>query len=473
MKKTLLFLLMSMSLMAAQVALTDFEGVDEYLCLDMDNLDNYANPTFPVHYGPPVFAAFDNTPADNAVTDKGATLGRVLFYDKQLSINNTVACASCHMQALGFTDTAALSTGFDGVGLTGAHSMRLGNARFYPDSVMFWDKRAADLEAQSTQPIQNEVEMGYDAAHGGFDTLIPKLNALPYYPELFEFVYGDTIITEERIQLALAQFIRSMVSVNSKFDTGFAAVFNPQQPGANIGANFPNFTAQENRGKTLFLAAPNNGGAGCAGCHAPPTFGLNTNVNSNGLDAGETIIFKSPSLKNIALGGTFMHDGRFTTLAEVVEHYNSGVQVGPATDARLLLPPGGPGGPQPIRLNLVAADKAALVAFLQTLTDNVLIADAKFSDPFCKTATGIKEVANGFDLQVYPNPVQNAATIRFANPNASTYRLSLTDLSGRTVWQQANNTSEAQLHTDGLATGLYILVIEGNGNKETRKLIVE
>ncbi|CAN5259735.1 hypothetical protein BH09BAC1_BH09BAC1_29270 [soil metagenome] len=471
MKKTLLLLLLSMSLIAAQVAISDFEGVNEYLCQDMDNLDNYANPTFPVHYDPQIFNTFDNTPADNAVTDKGATLGRVLFYDKQLSINGTIACASCHIQSLGFSDTAVLSKGFDGVGLTGAHSMRLGNARFYPDSVMFWDKRVADLEAQSTQPIQNSVEMGYDAAHGAFDTLIPKMNTLPYYPELFRFVYGDTVITEARIQLAIGQFVRSMVSVNSKFDTGFATVFNPQQPGANVGANFPNFTAQENRGKTLFLAAPNNGGAGCAGCHAPPTFGLNRNVNSNGLDAGETILFKSPSLKNVAMSGKFMHDGRFSTLDEVVEHYNSGVQVGPATDARLLLPPGGP-GPQPIRLSLTNNDKTALVAFLHTLTDNVLIADPKFSNPFCKT-TGIKEVASVFQLQIYPNPVQGAATIRFSNAGAQTYNLQLADLSGRTVWQQTDNTGEVALSTNGLSAGLYILVIEHNGVKETKKIIVQ
>lgn len=473
MKKTLLLLLMSVSLLAAQMAVTDFEGVTAYLCLDMDNLENYAAPTFPAHYGPPIFNAFDNTPANNAVTNKGATLGRVLFYDKQLSINSTVACASCHLQALGFTDTAVFSIGFDGVGLTGAHSMRLGNARFYPDSVMFWDKRAANLEVQTTQPIQNSIEMGYDAAHGGFDSLIPKMNTLPYYPELFAFVYGDTVITESRIQLALAQFVRSMVSVNSKFDTGFAQVFNPQAPAANVGADFTNYTAEENRGKTLFLTPPNNGGAGCAGCHGIPTFGLVAGVRGNGLDAGETTVFKSPSLKNIGIAGPYMHDGRFATLAEVVEHYNSGVQVGPATDARLLLPPDGPGGQQPVRLNLSNSDKAALVAFLLTLTDNVLITDPKFSDPFCKTPTGVGEVASGLGLLVYPNPTVGAATIRFSNPSTTTYRLYLTDLSGRNVWQQTDNTGEVKLYTEGLSAGLYLLVIEGNGSKETRKLIIE
>ena len=119
------------------------------------------------------------------------------------------------------------------------------------------------------------------------------------------------------------------------------------------------------------------GGAGCSACHAPPTFALTANSDSNGLDAGETTIFKSPSLKNVALSVAFMHDGRFATLDQVVEHYNSGVQAGPALDNRLK----GPGG-APQRLNLSVADKAALVAFMRTLTDTSLNTDPRFSSPF-------------------------------------------------------------------------------------------
>jgi cytochrome c peroxidase len=471
MKKIMLLLFASLTMIAAQVAVKDFEGVNDYLCLDLNNLDNYANQTLPVHYDNNVFNTFDNTPASNPITDKGATLGRVLFYDKQLSINISVACASCHIQALGFTDTATLSIGFDGASLTGKHSMRIGNTRFYPDGTMFWDKRATSVEVQSTQPIQNEVEMGYDSVHGGMGAVITKMNTLPYYPELFEFVYGDTVITEARIQMALAQFVRSIMSVNSKFDAGFAQVFAPQ-PGGNVGANFSNFSASENRGKTLFLNAPNNGGAGCAGCHSVPTFGLVANTRGNGLDAGETTVFKSPSLKNIGLYGPYMHDGRFATLEEVIEHYNSGVQVGPATDPKLLTPPG-PGGPQALQLNLTNQDKTDLIAFLNTLTDNVVIADAKFSDPFCKTPTGVHEVVSNLDVSVFPNPINGMATIKYQNIDSKQFNLYLTDLSGKTVWQQTNNTGNANLNTDGLSSGLYLLVIEGNGGKETKKVMVQ
>lgn len=355
-----------------------FPAISEYLCeLDMTALDNYANPTFPVHYDGQVFNQFDNTPNNNPVTDLGATLGRVLFFDKQLSRNNTIACASCHIQEDGFIDPDVLSTGFQG-GLTGAHSMRLGNIRFYPDEEMFWDRRATSVEDQATQPIQDAVEMGFDAANGGIAALIAKMGNIPYYAELFTLVYGDANITENRMQLAIAQYVRSMVSVNSKFDDGMAAVYTPGGNN-NINAPFPNFTPQENMGKALYLGA-----AGCNACHAAPTFGMRANRGSNGLDLGETTIFKSPSLKNIGVTGPYMHDGRFATLEEVIDFYSTDVQPGPALDNRLTVP--GPSN-APLILNLNPTEKAALVAFLRTLDDDVLNTDPKFSSPFCADFT--------------------------------------------------------------------------------------
>ncbi|WP_313587048.1 cytochrome c peroxidase, partial [Aquidulcibacter sp.] len=288
------------------------------------------------------------------------------------------SCASCHRQANGFSDPRQFSTGVSGTTFTDAHSMRLGNIRFYRPGTMFWDKRAASVEAQATQPIQNVVEMGWDNAAGGIAALIAKMNATPYYPDLFNFAFGSPTITEARIQQALAQFERAMVSTGSKWDTGYASVFSATGPNRNLGVDLPNFTAQENRGRTLYFNPPNQGGAGCAACHTAPTFALAPNSLSNGLDAGETRIFKSPSLKNMGVGGPFMHDGRFTTLEQVVEHYNSGIQPGPALDNRLQRN----GTPQ--RLNLSVADKAALAAFLRTLDDTALLTDPKFSSPMRK-----------------------------------------------------------------------------------------
>jgi cytochrome c peroxidase len=354
---------------------TDEEVIALYLNIELNNIHDYKTVNYPPHYGPNVLNN-DNTPAYNPVTDEGAALGRVLFYDKQLSVNNRTSCASCHSQITGFTDTEQFSLGFE-EGRTGAHSMRLVNANFYAAEEMFWDRRAADLEEQTTMPIQDAVEMGFSEVHGGMPALIEKMGTLEYYPVLFEKAFGTSKITEQRMQFALAQFVRSIQSVNSKFDDGYAAVFTPAQPGAGINQPFPNFTAQENLGKNLFLLPPNQGGAGCAGCHQPPAFALAVNSQSNGLDAGESEVFKSPSLKNVGITGPYMHDGRFETLEAVIEHYNSGVQPGPALDNRLRTPQG-----QPLRLNLSEQEKQALAAFLQTLDDEVILADERFADPF-------------------------------------------------------------------------------------------
>ena len=353
-----------------------FAGVKQYLTIDPGFPDNYASPSFPVHYDANALRQ-NNAPADNPVTDRGATLGRVLFHDKRLSVNGTVACASCHQQSIGMTDARQFSAGFNGSSFTTAHAMRLGNIRFYAGNSMFWDKRAASVEAQATQPIQNSVEMGFDAGNGGISALLTRMDGIPYYPELFRWVYGDPAVTEDRIQKALAQFERSMVSTNSKFDAEFARVYNPAAPGRGIGARFAGYTDAEERGKQLYITPPNQGGAGCVSCHSAPAFALDPNSRSNGLDAGETRIFKAPSLKNISLSGPFMHDGRFQSIEQVVDHYIGGIQNGPALDNRLK----GPGN-QPLRLNLSGEDRDALVAFLKTLGDPSLTTDPKFSSPF-------------------------------------------------------------------------------------------
>jgi cytochrome c peroxidase len=361
---------------ATPAAPTTPASVTAVLNIDFAAPANYANPTLPVYYDGTV-VALDNTPGNNAITDRIATLGRVLFYDKKLSINDTISCASCHKQASGFDDTVRFSSGFAGGSFTTAHAMRLGNVRYYRPGSMFWDKRAASVEAQASQPIQNAIEMGFTSANGGIAALVAKLSATAYYPDLFTYAFGDSTISEARIQFALAQFERAMISSASRWDTAYATVFSATAPQQNLNVTLPGFTAEENRGRQLFMTGPGAGGAGCSACHVPPTYALAANSQSNGLDAGETILFKSPSLKNVGLSVAFMHDGRFSTLDQVVEHYNSGVQAGPALDNRLR----GPGG-APQRLNLSVADKAALVAFMRTLTDTTLTSDARFSNPF-------------------------------------------------------------------------------------------
>jgi cytochrome c peroxidase len=300
----------------------------------------------------------------------------VLFYDLRLSTNDRASCASCHQQALGFTDPMRFSNGISSAGTTDFHAMRLGNLRYWQPGSAFWDRRVASVEAQASHPLGSVVELGWSGAAGGIDDLIHKLADTPHYPDLFAWAFGSAAITEPRIQQALAQFVRAMVSSSSRWDDGYARVFSPTAPNRALDLDLPNFTAQENRGRRLFMTGVAQGGAGCSSCHVPPTFALAANARSNGLDAGEKRLFKAPSLRSVALTGPYMHDGRFATLAEVVDFYDQGVWQGPALDDRLRQH----GAPR--RLDLSAMDKAALVAFLATLNDPALTSDARFSDPF-------------------------------------------------------------------------------------------
>ena len=316
----------------------------------------------PDHFNQPGITAADNTPAANPTTNAGATLGRVLFYDRRLSLNDTISCASCHKQALGFADSARFSVGFQG-GTTPRHSMGLANARYYNRGRFFWDERAATLEDQVITPIQDPVEMGMS-----LPTLTAKLAATDFYPPLFRAAFGTSEVTAQRVSQALAQFVRSMISYRSRFDQAFTA--NPPQFAAVL-------TQQEERGRQIFV-----GPGRCDRCHTTNAQ-VSDNVHNNGLDATVTDAgagngrFKSPSLRNVALRGPFMHDGRFSTLAQVVDHYDSGVQASPGLDQALR-----DGAGAPLRLNLSAAEKQALIAFLGTLTDAPMNADPKFSNPF-------------------------------------------------------------------------------------------
>ncbi len=340
-------------------------------------------PDLPAHFTQPNVLAADNTPMNNPVTDDGATLGRVLFYERALSANKTTSCASCHIQDRGFGDSARFSRGFAG-GHTARHSMGLSNARFYSNGSFFWDERAASLEDQVLMPVQDPTEMGLT-----IDTLLARLTALPYYAPLVEKAFGSTEVTEIRVRQALAQFVRSIMSYRSRYDEGRAQVANP-------AAAFPNFTAQENQGKALFFGVPPGGGppvpGACVTCHGTEAFTA-PGPRNNGLDAtttdpgvggingnqGQLGLFKVPSLRNLTGRGPYMHDGRFATLEQVIDHYSTGVQNHPNLSPQLR----GPNG-LPIQPNFTAAQKAALVAFLETLDDPALAVDDKFTDPFIR-----------------------------------------------------------------------------------------
>ncbi|MEY4385901.1 MAG: hypothetical protein RLY20_1184 [Verrucomicrobiota bacterium] len=331
-------------------------------------LPNYANPTLPASFRVNPILAQDNMPATNITTDAGSQLGRVLFYDKRLSTNQSISCASCHQQAHGFSDSRQFSVGFDG-SVGGRNAMGLSNARWYQRRHFFWDERANTLEDQVLGPIQNPIEMGMDLV-----TLTNRLAAEPFYTNLFAATFGSPGVTPDRISKALAQFVRSIVSVQSKYDIG-------------VTNGFANFTPLENQGRQIF----NGPAGGCAACHGTDNFVPGPALNNNGLefpyvDLGVGGItgnpadngkFKVPSLRNIELTAPYMHDGRFATLEQVVEFYNSGVVGNPNLSPPLRNPDG-----TPRRLNLTQQQKDALVAFLRTLTDPTIATNAKWSDPF-------------------------------------------------------------------------------------------
>lgn len=366
--------------------------------LDLTTLHNYSNQVRPA------FINRDNTPGNNPVTDSGATLGRVLFHDRRLSRDNSVSCSSCHVQSHAFADTAIASSGV--AGTTDRHAMRLINARFANEPRFFWDERATSLENQTTQPIRNHVEMGFSGASGdpAFSELVTRLTGIPEYRVLFAMTFGNATITEMRIQRSLAQFVRSIQSFDSKYDAG-RAVANDNQP-------FPNFSPQENAGKALFLAGPAQGGAGCAVCHAPPEFDIDPNSNNNGVItaiSGGTDLTntRAPSLRDLVgpggrSNGGFMHNGGFSTIADVINHYNSIPGDNPNLDPRLRRPGGGVQN-----LNLNQAQKDNLAAFLRTLTGVTVYTDEKWSDPF--------NAADGLELIILPS---DAATIT-RNPDGS------------------------------------------------------
>lgn len=331
---------------------------------------NYADDTVPVPvHGIRIMrvgSSWETMPSDNPTTDAGATLGRVLFYDKRLSITNTRACASCHVQSHGFASPERFDTGVTGVPLQ-RNSMALANARFNGPDRYFLDFRARTLETLALMPIQDINELG-----NSLPFLENKLASTDFYPPLFEAAFGSPEVTGERIAKALAQFLRSLLTYRSRFDE---IVFDRAPPGSVL-------TAQELRGRALFdgHAVPE---ADCSACHLPHVVHTVDRGANNGLDAQFTDpgagngAFRAASLRNIAVTAPYMHDGRFSTLREVIDHYDHGIQASDELHRRFKDDNG-----DLIRLNLTEEDKAALEAFLHTLTDEPFLLDPKFSDPF-------------------------------------------------------------------------------------------
>jgi cytochrome c peroxidase len=329
----------------------------------------YADVKLPVHFTQPG-RSDDNTPPDNPLSDHGATLGRVLFYDTRLSANNTTSCASCHVQAHAFSDPRPFSKGFHGAS-TDRRAMPLVNLRYYQPARFFWDERAGNLEEMVLLPIQSRIEMGQD-----IERVVDTLARDTMYPVLFARAFGDRQITHQRIGKALAQFVRAIVSYESRYDEGRARVRSARD-------DFDNFTRQENRGKALFMR-------NCSTCHmkdanehffvpTPANTGLRRADLTADAGVGDVTLrdadlgsFKSPSLRNVEVTAPYAHDGRFATLDALIDHYSDNSIFDPNLGYMI------PVGP----LKFTTSEKAALIAFLKTLTDGEFLTDPRFANPF-------------------------------------------------------------------------------------------
>jgi len=331
---------------------------------------------------PFVFGRFE-VPPDNPLTLESVELGRRLFYDPRLSGTNTVSCSTCHMQRLAFTDGRPTSIGVTGEPLA-FNSMTLANLMWGPRH-FFWNGRASSLEEQALVPIQHPDEMAQDLGE-----LVKELGQDETYRELFAVAYGEISLTT--IAAGLASFQRTLVSSNSRYDQFLRGEIA--------------LSEIEEQGRKLFMAHPDVKaslrGANCIDCHSQfLTSGFNTRFDgfaNNGLDAQENLpaglqevtgnsehrgLFKVPTLRNIALTAPYMHDGRFNTLEEVLNHYDHGIRKS-STLSPLIMEADNlqKDSLDHISLNLNEDERASVIAFLLTLTDEDFVTDEQFSNPF-------------------------------------------------------------------------------------------
>lgn len=335
----------------------------------------YSEQAFPSNWtSDAAMNLFHVNDAFNPVTDAGATLGRVLFYDGQLSMNGLISCSSCHQPEHGFADEVAYSTGV-GNGSTTRNALALTNMAY--QRKLFWEGREGSLEAQVLQPIEHPDEMGMD-----LEFLPSHLSGISYYHGLFEAAFGDPEITVDRIAKALAQFVRSIQSTSSRYDAGLAN-------------GFSNFSPVELAGKDLFFSAETR----CPQCHGTLNFYTPSELMVNGLDLNYSAsgdgglfevtgnvfqdgLFRVVSLRNIGLTAPYMHDGRFATLREVIDFYADSIQAHPNLNHRLSENGFGANGQAPMQMDLTPDERDALVAFLHTLSDTTDFVNSPWGSPF-------------------------------------------------------------------------------------------
>ncbi len=315
-----------------------------------------------------------------------ATLGRVLFYDQHLSVNNAIACASCHKQGIAFSDNASSSVGYQNA-ITRRNTPPIQNLQTANtnDISLFWDGRA-HFPDMVTKPVLSHIEMGMSDVNA----IVQKVSSMPYYKELFVAAYGNysDVISIDNINEALTAFVQSIFSGTTRFDqfqAGTLTLTGLEEQGRQLFFNKYNCNSCHQTTEITLGSGGGYGGGGSNGGFKDRGFvniGLDAEYTDNGLGelskkSSDNGKFKIPNLRNVVLTAPYMHDGRFKTLDEVFDHYSHNIQNHPNLDPKLL-----DSNSNPIQMNISPEERSAIIAFLGTMTDYQMISDPKFSNPF-------------------------------------------------------------------------------------------
>jgi len=458
MKKFSIFSLMVIAVMFLS-SLHYFSGTDPIL---PSTPYVYNIPTIPSHLDTTVYGEQSDTIL-NFIEDDVATLGRVLFYDELLSASGDISCATCHLQKFSFADSLTFSHGVNSA--TTRNSLQLNDLGWSNQTAYFWDMKISSvagpfntvLESAIQLPLTDPNEIGV----GDINAMIQKLNATNYYPGLFVDAYGSNTITEPLILKALSHFISSMVTFDTKFDQ------------ASTTGSSVTMTTEELNGKALFERD-------CQFCHADgmndfaaggPLNGLfllydnGMQRDSSDLGAGEwdpnfNFLYKIPSLRNIEVTTPYMHDGRFSTLEEVIDHYSDSIiQTSPWVPS--------PG------FQYSKVEKTELIEFLKTLTSTNLLTHDKWSDPFPALSTGIEDLEElALTVNVYPNPASEVATIEFKNDTRSMTYVKVFSANGQLMAHRSTHNSEVRVKVADYPAGTYLVKLNRNNEETTKQLVV-
>lgn len=445
-------------------AFYDFFSLVDYAPVLPQTPYDYENVELPPHLEETDWGFNDDTAFD-VISNDGATLGRVLFYDQLLSANNNLSCATCHSQELSFADASPFSTGVSEE--TDVNSMHLNDLGWSNRVAFFWDLSEHNLAEMIALPLTNPNEIGLT----DMEDLVAKMEQTSYYPDLFTNAFGSSMISQKRIQTALMEFISSMTTFESRFDQHKKGLVE--------------FTDSEKLGESIFVSncgiCHTDGNSVLFGFNPPGTpfepSGFGAGLFNNGLPLAEgdqgagdwnselTGLFKAPTLRNIEKTGPYMHDGRFATLEEVVDHYSTKIEP-TVNDWGSPLPVGG--------FQFSVLEKQGLVDFMKTFTDESFLVDDKFSDPFESPLADEEPLATFYEVKLFPNPAVDVVNISFDNPARQLVDVYLMSIDGKVLRKMSTHLDGLSTDISQLASGSYIIrVMRSDKDWLDEKLIVQ